>query len=124
MLNVFEIARPEDRPDIADYTAYAVDPAVMYPAALADMLEALPNASALSTALGQEITAVRDILTQEQIDRALTPKDETAEWSEEAKSNRARLLNHSRRWFTEKLHAAINHKPLNLHILKDERYRL
>ena len=124
MLNLFEIAKRETRDDLPEgVRSFAVEPAWMYPEALADMLDAKDIAGSLSTALAQEITAIHADLTPEAIALALTPKEDTATWRDEDKQKRARMLNHARRWFTEKLHASINHKPLNVHILRDERFR-
>lgn len=122
MLNVFDIAMPEERVDIPDRAAYVIEPARAYPAALADMTDALDNIGSLPSALQSIITPVRDLLTPERI--ALTEKSLDEIDNANARVERARLLEAARLWFTEKLHAALNFKPLNLHILKDERYRL
>lgn len=127
-MNVFSIAiAPEGTP--GERALFEAAPADLYPAALADMRAAAPQAAQLSTALQRIILPVRDLLTDDNIAITLTPKADVMDWDdaaqiENALSVRASLLEAARLWFTEKLHQAVNHAPMTLRILKDDRYRL
>lgn len=127
-MNVFSIATAlEGAP--GDRAMFEAAPADMYPAALADMQDAVARADQLSSALRQIIWPVHDLLNESSIAVALTPKAEVLAGGDSAQvsadlSARAALLEAARLWFTEKLHAAINHAPMQLRILKDDRYRL
>lgn len=125
MLNVFDIAIPEERPDILDRVAYAVEPDRMYPASLSDMVESLPHMGELDSAMVSILAPVAGILTPANIALVGLTKPETvAQHGAEALAIRAALMTGARLWFTERLHVAINHAPLNFRILRDERYRL
>lgn len=112
-----------------DRAAFEAQPSELYPASLADMQAAVPQAGQLSTALQRIILPVRELLTDENVALALTPKADVTAWNDTAEISRAliaraSLLEAARLWFTEKLHQAVNHAPMALRILKDERYRL
>lgn len=128
MLNVSEIAAPVEFGEDGR-VAFEVLPAQMYQPALADMKAAAPQAGQLSTALQRSILPVRDLLTDENIATALTPKSEIMAGDDavqiaQALITRATLLEAARLWFTEKLHQAVNHAPMSLRILKNDNYRL
>lgn len=127
-MNVFSIAVAlEGAP--GDLAVFEAAPADLYPAALADMQAAVPQASQISTALQRIILPVRDLLTESSIAMSLTPKADVLAGGDPAQvsadlSERAALLEAARLWFTEKLHQAVNHAPMALRILKDDKYRL
>lgn len=119
-MNVFSIAVAlEGTP--GDRATFEAAPADLYPAALADMQDAAGRIDQLTPALRQILWPVRDLLTESNINVALTPKADVLAGDV---TMRAALLEAARLWFTEKLHAAINHAPLHLRIVKDDRYRL
>jgi hypothetical protein len=113
-----------------DYATFEVQPDDLYPASLVDMKGAAGRADQLSSALRQIILPVHDLLTDEHIAIALTPKAEIIAGDDSAQvegdlSMRYKLLEAARLWFTEKLHQSINHAPMRLRILKgDGAYRL
>lgn len=120
-MNVFSIAAAlEGAP--GDRASFEAAPADLYPAALADMQDAANRVDQLTPALRQIVWPVRDLLTESNVAAALTPKADVQNSSD--LSTRAALLEAARLWFTEKLHAAINHAPMQLRILKDDAFKL
>lgn len=132
MLNVFDIAHPEDRsgdrllaelpegaPELPNqYTWFAVQPAELYPATLAHIQKVLEGQRPPDP-LGMYFDAARRLApaawAAAELERAACPVDLLAV--------RAEALEIARLWFTEMLHQAAA-GPIGLHILKDERYRL
>jgi hypothetical protein len=123
---------------------FEVEPSEMYPAALADVQVALEENRAVSGALvlykhratQLAVEAVASwqenddfILTRtvKHVDTkawelALLPRDSITD--ARAVEIRAEALEIARLWFTERLHQFINHAPMELHILKDDDWRL
>lgn len=127
-MNVFSIAAAlEGAP--GDRASFEAAPADLYPAALADMQDAASRVDQLTPALRQILWPVRDLLTESSIAVALTTKADVLAGGDPAQVSaelaaRAALLEAARLWFTEKLHAAINHAPMQLRILKDDAFKL
>lgn len=100
---------------------FQVKPSMMYPAALADLQDALETNRTVSTAL--ETYKVQGAqLDPEAWGLALTVRGELT--SRAALLARSRALELARLWFTEHLHQLIDHGLLEIHILKDEDWRL
>src|SRR5688572_20619322 len=91
-------AKEKRRAADPDTRWFEVDPGRMYPAAL-DAMKAAPDAKAL----------------------ALTARADVAPGKAAA---RAALLERARLWFTARLHEAVGKKPMGVHILKDDRWKL
>ena len=117
MLDVFKIAKQVERDD--DRVGFEVEPREMYPEAIAHVVEATggPRPGGV---LGTYWDRAKQ-LPPAAWELALRTRDEC---DAEQLAARAEALEIARLWFTEMLHAAINHKPMGLHILKDELWRL
>lgn len=115
-MDVFTIAEPESRDD--DRAGFVANPADLYPAALAEVVRVVQTAERPSGALGllYDRAQVLQTIDPDAYKRALTGKP--------GDSGRAEALEIARLWFTELLHAAIDHAPMGLHITKDEHYKL
>lgn len=100
---------------------FQVKPSAMYPAALADLQDALETNRTVSTAL-ETYKAQAAQLDPEAWGLALTVRGELT--SRAALLARSGALELARLWFTESLHQFIDHGLLEIHILKDEDWRL
>ena len=100
---------------------FVVEPAQLYPAAVADLIEVVeagrqPSHPALIAPYHQARALGAGGLKTALVPRHKCPPDDLA--------LRAEALEVARLWFTEKLHQAIDNAPMGLHIVKDEAYRL
>ena len=96
---------------------YALDPATVYPAAINLMGEALRDPKAMET-IPKMYQGELKTITQQQLDLASKPADPGTRHS------RAATLDLARRIFTELLHEAAGHKPMGVHIIKNEAWKL
>lgn len=98
---------------------FEIDPDTMYPATIEEIQLALA---------GEGVFPIRDhevaakSLPEFAWGLALTPRDQVEEW--EKLAIRAKALELARLWFTERIHQAVDHVPMKIHILKSERWRL
>lgn len=99
---------------------FEVQPSEMYPAALADLQDAIRENRAVGSALSIYQGQARG-LGQEAWELALVPRDQVT--SRAAITSRAQALELARLWFTEHLHQSID-SALELRILKADDWRL
>jgi hypothetical protein len=107
---------------------FAVKPAEIYPAAIADMKKALekpmgeiPEAFRTVFIEARDVGKEQGVPRDEAFDLALKPRRGMT--SPKRIAARAAALEAARRWFTRSLKMQVK-KPLGLHILKDEADRL
>lgn len=100
---------------------FQVEPSVMYPAALADLQNAVETNRATSTALGT-YKAQAGRLDSEAWGLALVARGEVS--SSAALLVRSQALELARLWFTEHLHQHIDYGPLEIRILRNDDWRL
>lgn len=96
---------------------FVVEPAQLYPAAIADLIEVVeagrqPSHPALIAPYHRAKALGAGGLRLALVARAQCPPDDL--------TIRAEALEVARLWFTEKLHQAIDHAPMGLHITKDD----
>jgi hypothetical protein len=143
--NVMDLVAEEERPDLPDIEhCYVVDPAAMYPAVIGHIQDVLESGRAMGPHMATHLTDARRLpreawhlalipkgqLSDEQ--RALSPDfvptlvagDDTLQRLGGGELLRAIALEVARRWFTAVLHAAVGNAPMNIHIIKDEDWRL
>lgn len=118
-MDVFAIATPEDRPDAPDYTAYVVDPEMLYPETVNHILSVLGIGTIPAGALRQYYLEAQR-LNLSAWDLALTPLEACPAAQ---RIDRAQALELARLWFTELLHEA-HGGPVLVHILANGKYRL
>lgn len=121
-MEVLEIAKklPDDPGDVV---AFEVDPDDLYPASIADVKAEVAkglNPRELPMHLEQHYIRARRIKAEDW-DAGQIPFSECP--PEKAKI-RNEVLEVARLWFTAKLHHEAGKKPMRLHILKNENWRL
>lgn len=128
---------------------FVVDPDLMYPAVLAAIkagdqkpredrhVQLVAQARQMTQALADALLPARhvekeadELVTRDgQVLKARKVKVKVAlpvasELPPERRAARAHVLEVARLWFTNELHHAVEQKPMGLHILKNERWRL
>jgi hypothetical protein len=109
-----------------DRVAFEIGPGVLYPEAIADIRALLASGYLPQAKTKAGMDALMILHTQakrvpaEAWDMALSAEPPLPERGE----IRAMALELARLWFTEKLHQAVDYKPMALRILKDERYKM
>jgi len=100
-------------------TRFEVRPGKIYPAALVDLRNAVESGRSVDGALLIYYNGAKR-MPAEAWELALVPRGQV---DESDVATRAVALELTRGWFTELLHRSIN-GPMELHILKDENWRL
>jgi len=129
-MNIIDLARLKLDPllryaipteDKSGINCFTVDPALIYPAAIADMEKTTKEDKGWTEVIFLN-DGVRNSLSH--LDLALIPKSETFKHPEEIQILRGVMLELARKWFTEKLHAFIGHKKMKVIIRKNVEWRL
>jgi hypothetical protein len=118
MLQVMNLVAEEKREGDAAKgydTWYALDPAKVYPEVLKFMEEALKDPEVMKTI---------NPLYQGQLASLSLDKLETAKSGKQGDPDRAQALDLARLIFTDMLHQANGGKPMGVHILKNEAWKL
>lgn len=120
MLNVFEIAKVEERPG-ADRAWFVIDPSVMYPAVLRHIAQVTTRPpEPLGVLFDQQ---VQQFPVNALCGLGLVPFSAGVEGDPAVRQMRGAALEIGRLWFTELLQVAVG-GPVGLHILKNEDWRL
>ena len=128
------------RPDMvkAGYAPFTFEPAVIYPATIARILEVLKDGSLPTELIDKKLNPDVDprsaalmhrsrikAIPEEAWDLALKPRSEFTDSPDDAAlvAMRADALEAARLWFTRALKNEVG-KPVGIHILRDDDYRL
>jgi hypothetical protein len=138
--DVLDFCKVAERPDMkaVGYEPFAFEPAVIYPATIARILEVLADGSLPTELIDKNLNPDVDprsaalmhrsrikAIPEEAWALALKPRSEFADSPDDAAllGIRADALEAARLWFTRALKNEVG-KPVGVHILKDEDYRL
>jgi len=116
-VDVLKLVKEEKREDGDNRQWLAVDPAVVYPAMLDYFTRALKDPTVAASIPGQYRPRVVSLSMGAITMAGQKTKPDTRE-------GRAQVLDLARLVFTELLHVAIEHKPMGIHILKNEAWKL